>query len=384
MFRRNRLPYRRTPLPLDYTPEQPYPSNADVVPAPLMLATRATGAIMFAILAASLGASWYYSTDIQRQFEYLQRESDEMALRNRNRVRAVAVSPDGGTIACGVRGGAISLWNAHDGSALPVRMEQELGVRCLAFSPDGGLLAAGGGDSARGLGELRLWNWRTGNLLDGSTFSDAHIEAIAFSKAGDYLAASGSDGYLRVWRMPHFLPVARLKVSESPVTAVAFADDGSVLAAANDDGVVSFWSPGTWKQHAGFPAHEGVIWSLAFSPDSKWLASTGEGGAVRLWNVADPRESRALGRVVGHGRAVAFSPDGLTVAAAGGSVGCPGDLRSWNLERPEAMPPLPGHSDVIYALAWNSTGELVTGAADQTLRVWNPALQSLRLAIPIP
>src|SRR5262245_18434448 len=111
MFHRNRHPYRAA-LPVVYTPEPPYPSGSDVAAAPLPLATRATGAIMFVILVASIGASWYYSMDVRRQFECLQRESDEMALRYRHRVRALAVSRDGGTTACGVRGGAIPLWNA--------------------------------------------------------------------------------------------------------------------------------------------------------------------------------------------------------------------------------------------------------------------------------
>src|SRR5439155_25634866 len=113
MLRRNHHPYRSV-LPVEYTPEPPYSLNAEVAAAPLSRATKLTGTMLFAILIVSLGASWYYSNDFQRQFEYLQRESEEMTLRGRNRVRAVAVSADGSTIACGVRGGAISLWNSQD------------------------------------------------------------------------------------------------------------------------------------------------------------------------------------------------------------------------------------------------------------------------------
>ena len=160
--------------------------------------------------------------------------------------------------------------------------------------------------------------------------------------------------------------------------------DGKSLAVATDDGCVSLWSVTDWQRRASFQAHSGVLWSLAFTPDGKRLATTGEGGAVRVWDADTPERHQELGRLDGHGRALAFSPDGQMLAAVGGSVGCPGELRCWDPATGKELAMFNGHDDVIYALVWTSTGELITGSADQTVRVWNPRRQELRMTIQIP
>jgi WD40 repeat protein len=386
MFPRHRRPTQLQPLITEYTPEPLYPTTPDAVEpvGRLSFATKLSAGFLLALLAVSFGASWYLASDGQRQFEILHRETEEMALRGRNRVRAVAVSPDGQTIACGVRGGDITLWHVHNGSSRPAGLEQEVSVRCLAFSPDGAYLAAAGGDSAHVRGEVRIWSWRTEELLYDFDLSGAFIESITFSPDGKYLAAAGSDGCVRFWDTREFQLVASVPVSSAPVTSTAFSPDGKQLAVGTDDGHISSWSVGDWKRCGEFAANDGIIWSIAFAPEGRLLASTGEGGAVRLWDLAASGLPREAGRVTGHGRAVAFSPDGQTLAVAGGSVGCPGELRGWDVASLRPSFNLSGHGDVIYGLVWTRDGELVTGSADQTVRAWSPLLASPRLTIQVP
>src|SRR5207245_2368910 len=69
-------------------------------------------------------------------------------------------------------------------------------------------------------------------------------------------------------------------------------------------------------------------------------------------------------------RDVAFSPDGSLLA-----VGCDdGDctVRIWDLRTRKQIQVLRGHTQGVYALAWNRTGTLLaSGSLDQTAGLWD-------------
>ena len=45
-------------------------------------------------------------------------------------------------------------------------------------------------------------------------------------------------------------------------------------------------------------------------------------------------------------------------------------VRIWNVES-QAMQQLTGHKDGVLSVAWNSDGQIASGAADKTIRFWN-------------
>jgi WD40 repeat protein len=345
--------------------------------------TAITSCVLLLLLAA-LGGSWWLEAVWHQQCDGISREAEEFAQRTRYRVRALAVSPDRSVVACGVLGGVVSFWDPLSGLVAAAPLEQVHGVRALAFSPDGLWLAAAGGDSARLNGELRIWNWQTGELLNDLAFTGVCLEHVTFSPDGRYLAAAGSDGCVRIWGTPGLHLEATLPVSDNPLTATVFSPDGETFAAATDDGYVSLRSTIDWQRAQTFKAHEGVVWSLAFSPDGQRLASTGEGGQVCLWDTSNPICPRELGHMEGHGRCLAFSADGRYLAVAGGSVGCPGELRCWDVSSGELVSTPRGHADVIYGLAWTTNDTVVTGSADQSMRVWDPRSPEMRRVIKLP
>jgi len=68
-------------------------------------------------------------------------------------VLAVAISPDGRTLAAADYHGAVRLWELDTGRLDRLSLAHP-GVETLAFAPDGRLLATGGFD-----GTVYLWDW---------------------------------------------------------------------------------------------------------------------------------------------------------------------------------------------------------------------------------
>ena len=66
-------------------------------------------------------------------------------------------------------------------------------------------------------------------------------------------------------------------------------------------------------------------------------------------------------------RAIAFSPDNLTLATAGED----GLLHLWSAENGTAFETLKGHKGPVFAVAFASDGNPITGAADRTVVVWD-------------
>lgn len=84
------------------------------------------------------------------------------------------------------------------------------GVYCLIFDKNNLRLLTGSDDSL-----VKVWDARYGYLIHTIRGHFNVINDIAINEENSLIATASSDGYVRVWKMENFQPVAALK---SPTT----------------------------------------------------------------------------------------------------------------------------------------------------------------------
>ena len=93
-------------------------------------------------------------------------------------VRALAMSPDGRTLASGDEVGMVRLWDLRTGSAVCVLKGHALSISRLVFSADGSLLASAADTDSHSHCEVLLWETATGRELARIDGLDNCIAAV--------------------------------------------------------------------------------------------------------------------------------------------------------------------------------------------------------------
>jgi WD40 repeat protein len=293
----------------------------------------------------------------------------------------IAFSPDGKTLAVGLRG-RIGRWDVATGKELPPPGGSQGPVYDLALSPDGRTAAV-----AYFGPTLGLWDTATGRQRQGLAADD--FVSFAFAPDGKTLACASDKDVLR------FIDVASAKqVRRFPTPPVwrgglAYSADGATLALGNGEGGAVV------EAATGKMLHEFRTWLpgetpslLAFAADGSVLV-LGDGPRVLPWDMATGRQSPPCRVTDEEIKAAALSPDGKTLALWGFRPEMKGRRRigplknsgilalhevSTGLERCR----LRGADDLARdttsaALAFSPDGKLLAVLADDCLRFWDVA-----------
>jgi WD40 repeat protein/serine/threonine protein kinase len=235
-------------------------------------------------------------------------------------VCGLAFSRDGRLLASGSRDGTIGLWEVDSGTEVRALHGHSRSVSRIRFSPDGQTVAAGGEH-----GGVKLWDVATGQEKQPLEGYVGGVRCVAFSPDGNLLASGGEDRTVRLHNLAGG-GYARTFTAPKAVNDLAFSPDGTTLAAVGDgpEPAVCLWNLQSGQERT-WHGHTGHVQGVAFSPAAPLLATCSEDGTVRLWDLAG---SDGRPRTIGPGpfggpvRAVAFTPDGryLVTANANGTA----------------------------------------------------------------
>jgi serine/threonine protein kinase len=277
-------------------------------------------------------------------------------------VSAIAISPDGRSLATGSFDDRVRLWDFPDGREGPWLTGHTGDVNAVAFSPDGKLLASSGDDRT-----VRFWNVSDGKAQPTVLNHPDRVYSVCFSPDGKRLASACDDFRVRLWNVANGSLHSTVTGHTSFVRHVSFSADGRWLASASGDRTARIWHASDGRQHATLQGHSHTVWSAAFSPDGRLLATASQDRTARVWNVSD---GRLLLTLEGHSDIVwsaAFSPDGRYLATASHDK----TARLWKMPEGKHLSTLEGHTALVRSLAFSPDGRhLATAGGDHGARIW--------------
>jgi WD40 repeat protein len=193
-----------------------------------------------------------------------------------------------------------------------------LGTAALALSPDGSTVALGQGDNSIILADVATGRRRRIVIGHGPGVPPGDLR-LAFSPEGTRMASLSDPRTVIVWNVATGQTQHTLHGHASPITGVAFSPHGDMLYTSSlNDGVIAWDLTGTRGLVRQLTTAAGPVAEIAFSPrDPNLLGLSQRNGLVTLWNVTRRTQiGKPLAVTGGSENPMAFSADGRVLAAA--------------------------------------------------------------------
>jgi WD40 repeat protein len=347
-------------------------------------------------------------------------------------VNAIALSPDGNTLAVGMTVNDISLYNFSDFSSAGTLGGHTGAVTTLAFSPDSKELASGSADKSVHIWKIAnatsLITLPQGNSVTSVAFSPDNVTvcsgdsnavikiwnsssvvplhtitgptslfntqsvALAISPDGTRLAGGylATDTKLHLWNISSAAPVATADTT-FPIVSVVYAPDGSQIYSTDSNNHIDAWSSLNLAA-AGTLAipFTGSVKTVVTNPAGTVIATGSYDGVVRFW---DPLTGNLLTTLIPASgtnasqqiNALAYSADGTTLAIAGlvpnGIFNNPvGIIWIYNIPSSQIPDPTPVHTLTLTAssVTFTPDGKFLAAGTGSNINVYrtdNLALQ---------
>jgi len=246
-------------------------------------------------------------------------------------------------------------------------------ITAMAISPDGETLATGAGYTDT---SIRLWDVPSFRPLGELSGHQGWIAALKFSPDGHTLASAGADQTWRLWDVASGKSRRVYGGVPSDILRLCFSPDGKRLFTGSGDGTILQWSlasqptppqprvwraPGEWK-------------SVVMAPEAKRYAALRQGEVYlgSLSGSAAPDRLRELGT---NNTSILFSTDGQSLFAGTQS----GEICIWSLEGHQLTRSLRGSGEPVILLRQDAHGRVLMAAQWDTpylpkyVRVWSAA-----------
>lgn len=291
-------------------------------------------------------------------------------------VYSSTISEDGRLTASGSSDGRIIIWDTVSGEILHDIQEDGFEtVYSLDFNRDAMQLISASGD-----GNVTLWDTSTGESLQTFVGLEAPVRQVVFSPDDSLIVAGGGyvqisdtrnpDNRLILWDINGNV-VQTFEGHQATIRSIAFSPDGSQILSASDDTQIILWNTETGEQIRSYDAHTDAVWSVSFNADGSQFLSASRDTLIIHW---ETETGNILNRLLGHQtgvRAVAFHPDGLHAVSGAGDIATTGgaedyELLYWDVSEASVLREMPGHSETIRSLMFNSDGSYILSASDDS------------------
>jgi len=230
------------------------------------------------------------------------------------RVNAIALSPDGKTVASGSDDGAVRLWDIERGKMINKWTGHIGGLQAVSWGRDGNRLLSCSGDET-----IKVWNVESGDsetLGPIATTPDATFNigrATVLSPDQTMIATGGRD--IKIWDAKTFELLTTLAVQQKAHSLVWAADGKTLISGSHEGGDIITWNTTTWKRTALWSTeHVFCIIAIAISPNGRILASASFDQTARLWNFENGQPISSPLQHPNSVLCISFSADGELLA----------------------------------------------------------------------
>ena len=298
------------------------------------------------------GWEWYFADSVLNTRQIVRKVSAQP-------LRAMAVSPDGQSVAVAGDEGGVSVWSC--GELKKIRALPAGAVRCLGWSATGSLAAG------LGSGEVVVWDAASGVEKKRWKAHDGAVAALGWQPSEDLLVTGGADGVLASWRGDG-RPVGQWP-RRGPVLALDWRQDGSEIAVVlGHPGRLLAGALDGLDHEFALDAEESA---LAWRPGVHEVAIAKGGVPMRSWDPRTTVDSFYLPNSFSPGASsYAWSPTGESVAIGG----IDGKIYLLDVRRmTDSRTALYGHSSRVTAMQWlgGEQERLLSVGDDGTLRAWD-------------
>ncbi|HYI17135.1 MAG TPA: protein kinase [Solirubrobacteraceae bacterium] len=304
-------------------------------------------------------------------------------------VFALALSPDGRTLAAGDDAGSVVLIDTRTRERIgrPLMLDRE--VWEIGFSPDGRLLVVTSGVIGTGVDahSVKLLDTASMHLVReidvgrvpgaADKIVDARFDATGRAVIATVASNSPAMPFptrLRRYDVRTGRPIGRaVRIAGSNAIPRNAVSSRRMLFSAGDALVLV--DPSTLRVIRRVPVR---TWSAGLSPDGRSVGLGGEDGSVRILDLETGKRRTLAGRHEDRVQGLVFSSDGRTLATRSDD----GRVLIWDLRAGNVRETLTGHTGAIPTLVASADGRtLYTGGLDKRIIVWDLAGDQ-RLARP--
>jgi WD40 repeat protein len=184
-------------------------------------------------------------------------------------INALSFGRNGTLLAAGKDFGRVVVWDIASQKFICAIDTGQGIVRAVAISPDGQTLAtAGEGDNFR----LKLWHLPDGKLTKTYDSSAGYIQSVAFGSNGEWIVTSENGGSTRVFEVASGKVLLELKETFSP----ALSTDGTILITVNRTDF-SVWNTSDWTNLRTLPRRPTYAVPLAVNAQTDQFVFTSAG-----------------------------------------------------------------------------------------------------------